>query len=126
MRRAIETAPRDGKVVLLEDDATGAFELARWSVEAVAWVKENGELSKIRPTYWHATRRDENLLQEGDANLLDGEAGSGGASESPERPSLLSFLGRVEPPSLIGAPDVIALRPVATPSPTNVIAIKPE
>jgi hypothetical protein len=126
MRRAIETAPRDGKVVILEDDATGAFELARWSAEALAWVKENGELSKIRPTYWHAMRRDENLLQEGDANLLDGEAGSAGASESPERPSLLSYLGRVELPSLIGAPDVIALRPSATPSPTNVIAIKSE
>jgi hypothetical protein len=126
MRRAIETAPRDGKVVILEDDVTGAFELARWSAEALAWVKENGELSKIGPTYWHAMRRDENLLQEGDANLLDGEAGSAGASESPERPSLLSHLGRVELPSPIGAPDVVALRPSATPSPTNVIAIKSE
>jgi hypothetical protein len=126
MRRALETAPRDGKVVILEDDATGAFELARWSAEALAWVKENGELSKIRPTYWHATRRDENLLQEGDVNLLDGEAGSGGASESPERPSLLSFLGRVEPPSPVVAPDVIAPRPAATPPPMNVVAIKSE
>ena len=126
MRRAIETAPRDGKVVLLEDDATGAFELARWSAEALAWVKENGELCKIKPTYWHATRRDENPLPEGDANLLDGEAGSGSASESPERPSLLSFLSRVKPPSPVVAPDVIAPRPAATPPPMNVAAIKSE
>jgi hypothetical protein len=70
MRRPIETVPRDGKVVILEDDASGTFELAHWSAEARAWVKENGELSKITPTYWHATRRDEYLMQEGDEFLL--------------------------------------------------------
>jgi hypothetical protein len=117
MRRTIETAPRDGKVVLLEDDATGAFELARWSTETLAWVKDNCELSEIRPTYWHDKRLDENLLQEGDANLLDGEAGSGGASESPERPSFRSSLGRFEPPSLFVGPDGAAS---AMPSAMNV------
>src|ERR1700760_943844 len=103
MRRAIETAPRDGKVVILEDEAAGVFELARWSAEALGWVKENGELSKIRPTYWHAIRRDENLQKEGNASLVDGEARSASASEPPERPSLLSCLGRSELPSVIGA-----------------------
>src|SRR5258705_8371881 len=58
MRRAIDTAPRDGKLVILEDDASGSFELARWSAEARAWVRENGELSKIAPTHWHTTRRE--------------------------------------------------------------------
>jgi len=69
MRQGIETVPKDGKVVILEDDASGTFELARWSAEARAWVRENGELSKITPTHWHTTRRDEHLLQEGDESL---------------------------------------------------------
>ena len=71
MRRAIDTAPRDGKFVILEDDVSGSFELAQWSAEARAWVGENGELSKITPTYWHRTRRDDYLLQEGDECLRD-------------------------------------------------------
>jgi len=44
MRRPIKTVPRDGKVVILEDDASGTFELARWSAEARAWVRENGSV----------------------------------------------------------------------------------
>ena len=47
MRRAIETVPRDGKVVILEDAASGTYEVACWSAETHAWVGENGELSKI-------------------------------------------------------------------------------
>jgi len=66
MRRAIDSAPKDGKFVILEDDASGSFELAQWSAEARAWVRENGELSKITPTYWHTTQRDHYLPQEGD------------------------------------------------------------
>ena len=33
MRREIETAPKDGKLVILEDDAAGTFELGRWSTK---------------------------------------------------------------------------------------------
>jgi hypothetical protein len=53
MREAFETAPRDGKVVILEDDASGAYEAARWSAEAGEWVGENGEPSNITPTHWY-------------------------------------------------------------------------
>jgi hypothetical protein len=52
MRQAIETAPRDGKVVVLEDDARGTYDLAHWSADAGKWVGENGEPSKITPTHW--------------------------------------------------------------------------
>src|SRR5438132_9053887 len=98
MRRAIETVPKDGKVVILEDDASGTFELAHWSAEARAWVKENGELSKITPTYWHATRRDECLLQEEDEFLLQKESGSSGPSALRERRTLSFPSGRGAPP----------------------------
>src|SRR6266853_4664509 len=113
MRRAIDTAPKDGKFVILEDDASGTFELARWSAEARAWVRENGELSKITPTYWHRTRRDEYLLQEGDEFLLQKESGSSGPSASRERRTLPFPPGRAERQRPPAAGDGIALRELA-------------
>jgi hypothetical protein len=63
MRHAIDTAPRDGKVIILEDDATDTHEVAHWSPFG-EWVGENGEPSKITPTHWYPMPRDEYLLQE--------------------------------------------------------------
>jgi hypothetical protein len=124
MRRPIKTVPRDGKVVILEDDASGTFELAHWSAEARAWVRENGELSKITPTYWHATRRDEYLLQEGDEFLLQKEIGSGGASASRERRTLPFPPGRAAPQLTPAAGDNIALREVAKVDPFTVARLE--
>jgi hypothetical protein len=31
MRQAIETAPRDGSAIILEDDASGTYDVAHWS-----------------------------------------------------------------------------------------------
>jgi len=66
MRHAIETAPKDGKVVILEHDLTGASDVAHWSVQAGEWVAENGEPSKITPTHWRPMPRDEYLPQDHD------------------------------------------------------------
>lgn len=54
MRRAIETAPRDGKTTLLEDDASGEYAVARWSAEANDWVGESGKPIQIAATHWYA------------------------------------------------------------------------
>src|SRR5262245_25953484 len=54
MRRAIETAPRDGKAILLEDDAGEEYAVARWSAEANEWVGESGEPIQIAATHWYA------------------------------------------------------------------------
>ena len=43
MRHTIETAPRNGDVVILEDDASGTFDVAHWSPEAGGWIGQNGE-----------------------------------------------------------------------------------
>jgi hypothetical protein len=53
MRQAFETAPRDGRVVVLDDDASGTCNFARWSAEAGEWVSENGEPCKTTPTHWY-------------------------------------------------------------------------
>jgi hypothetical protein len=66
MRRAIETAPRDGKIVILEDDASGSYDVAHWSRKTYQWVGENGEPSKITPTHWYPRPRDQYLLQQDD------------------------------------------------------------
>ena len=63
MRHAIDTAPRDGKVIILQDDAIGTYDVAHWSPFG-EWVGENGEPSKITPTHWYPIPRDEYLLQE--------------------------------------------------------------
>jgi len=47
MRQTIETAPRDGNLVILGDDASGTYDVARWLPEAGQWIGENGEPSKI-------------------------------------------------------------------------------
>ena len=64
MRRMIETAPRDGKFVILQEEATGKYNAARWSPEAAEWVGENGEPIKITPRYWYPIE-GENHLQQG-------------------------------------------------------------
>src|ERR1700676_1331260 len=58
MRHPIETVPRNGKVVVLEDEKTATVDVARWSTETHAWLGENGEFRNITPTHWHALRRE--------------------------------------------------------------------
>ena len=64
MRQAIETAPKDGTIVILEDDASGTYDVAHWSAEAGKWVGENGEPSKITPTHWYQRPRDQYFPEE--------------------------------------------------------------
>ena len=33
MRHPIEKSPRDGTVIILEDDASGTYDVARWPTE---------------------------------------------------------------------------------------------
>jgi hypothetical protein len=58
MRQAIESAPKNQEAIILEDDASGTFDVAHWSPEAGEWISENGEPSKITPTHWHPLPHD--------------------------------------------------------------------
>lgn len=64
MRGKIESAPRDGKFVILEEDGGGKFIVGRWSPEARGWVCEDGEPIKITPSYWHPVQGEIYLQQE--------------------------------------------------------------
>ena len=60
MRKAIDTAPRNGDFVILEDGARGTIAVARWSAEAAQWLDEHGTPSQLNATHWHSPQsRDE-------------------------------------------------------------------
>lgn len=52
MRHPIDTAPRDGEFVIIVDEASGHFDVAKWSTSQ-EWVRENGEPAKFRPSHWN-------------------------------------------------------------------------
>jgi hypothetical protein len=53
MRKTIDTAPRNGDFVILEDGARGTIAVARWSAEAAQWLDEHGMPSQLNATHWH-------------------------------------------------------------------------
>jgi hypothetical protein len=60
MRKTIDTAPRNGDFVILEDGARGTIAVARWSTEAAQWLDEHGTPSQLNATHWHPPQnRDE-------------------------------------------------------------------
>jgi hypothetical protein len=69
MRRVIDTAPKDGTFVILEDDVSGSFESAQWSADGRGWIKKNGEPSEITATHWLT----KHLPEEGDEFILQDE-----------------------------------------------------
>lgn len=57
MRRPIDTAPRSGDDIWVED-ATGAVEVGHWSPEAGKWVWQDGSLIDPAPTHWYLVAED--------------------------------------------------------------------
>src|SRR5258708_26463045 len=91
MRRTIETAPRDGQAIILEDDESGTYDVAHWSAEAGEWVAENGEPSKITPTHWHPMSREKYLLQEAEGSSNPSQVGP--SASRARRSPRYSFFG---------------------------------
>ena len=54
MRKAIDTAPRNGDFVILEDGARGTIAVARWSAEFAQWLDEHGTPCQLNATHWHS------------------------------------------------------------------------
>src|SRR2546430_450834 len=75
MRQTIDTAPREGNVVILEDNAAGTYDVAHWSPEADEWISESGEPSKITPTHWRPVPRDKCLPQKHDESSNPSQLG---------------------------------------------------
>ena len=63
MRRPIDSVPKDGTTVILDDDVTGIHQLARWSSETSSWVTPDGATCVMNPTHWLALLRDAELVE---------------------------------------------------------------
>ncbi|WP_027571107.1 hypothetical protein [Bradyrhizobium sp. WSM1743] len=57
MRRSIDTAPRDGENIWIED-AAGAVEAGHWSPKAGGWVGKDGSPICFSPTHWYPETDD--------------------------------------------------------------------
>jgi hypothetical protein len=123
MRRTIETAPRDGQAIILEDDVFGTYDVAHWSAEAEEWVGENGEPSKITPTHWYPLQGDNYLQQGHDISSSPSLAGPS-ASRAHRYSFSFPFSSSRAPPQRSAASDVIAPRSVAAAAPVTVEALK--
>ena len=80
MRHVIETAPRDGTFVVIDDSATGTYGVAKWLPETGKWVGKNGEPSKITPTHWRPTSLNKDLHK---GLLHDNDQSSSSADANP-------------------------------------------
>jgi hypothetical protein len=101
----IETAPRDGRFLILEEDASGKFNIARWAPEAGGWVRENDEPIKIIPSCWYPLKGQNDLQPKLDISTRPSQ---------PERPAA---------PQRQLATDIIASRSDAA-SPETMAAVK--
>src|SRR6266566_1671248 len=111
MRHTIETAPRNGNVFILEDDASGTYDVAHWSPEAGEWIGENGEPSKITPSHWYPLPVDNHLQKEFDVSSIPSRAGP--SASKARRYSFFPFSLRVDAPQPPTASEVVAPRSAA-------------
>jgi hypothetical protein len=123
MRRTIETAPRDGNAIILEDDASGTYDVAHWSAETGEWVGENGKPGKIKPTHWYSLQGD-NFLQQGHDISSSPSLARPSASRAHRYSFFFPFSLRRAPPQWSAASDVIASRSVPVAAPMTVEAFK--
>ena len=49
---SIESAPKNGQFIILQDESAVVYEVARWSAEKGDWIQEEGEPIQITPTHW--------------------------------------------------------------------------
>ena len=76
----IETAPRDGRFLILKEDASGKFNIARWAPEAGGWVRENDEPIKITPSCWYPIQGQNDLQPRLDISTSPSEPESEGCT----------------------------------------------
>src|ERR1700682_3287287 len=122
MRQAIETPPRDGSAIILEDAASGTYDVAHWSPEAGEWGGENGGPLKITQSHWFALAVDKYRLHEdeGWSAPSRAEPSEGGA----RRHSFFPFSLRWAAPQRPTTSAVVAPRSVPLAAPVTVAAIE--
>jgi hypothetical protein len=120
LHQAIETAPRDGSAIILEDDASGTYDVAHWSPEAGQWVGENGEPIKLTPSRWYRMPRDKYLLEEDEGSSKPSRAGP--SASGARRYSFFPFSLRRAAPQTTS--DVVASGSIALVAPMTAAALE--
>jgi hypothetical protein len=105
VRQTIESVPKDGNAVILEDHVSGSYELAHWSAQESAWVKENGGHCEIAPTYWHAINSAKHLEEK--ENFEPASQTGSGFPASPDI-APLQMIACSDAPSVMGLNEEIA------------------
>ena len=112
-RQLIETAPRDGGFLILEEDTSGKTDIARWASEAGGWVQENGEPIKIRPSYWYSIK-GESYFQHGlDISISPSQRGELAASQRQFASDIRTSRSGAAPPETVATAkiDAAAVKP---------------
>jgi hypothetical protein len=103
----IETAPRDGGFLILEEDTSGKNDIARWASEAGGWVRENGEPIKITPSYWYPIQ-GENYLQQGLDISISPPPGERAAPEQQFASDIITSRSDAAPPETVATAKIDA------------------
>jgi len=104
----IETAPRDGGFLILEEDTSGENDIARWASEAGGWVRKNGEPIKIRPSYWYPIA-GENYLQHGlDISISPSQRGKLAAPQQQFASDIITSRSDATPPETVATAKIDA------------------
>lgn len=103
----IETAPRDGGFLILEEDTSGKNDIARWASEAGGWVRENGEPIKITPSYWYPIK-GENYLQHGLDISISPPPGERAAPEQQFASDIITSRSDAAPPEIVATAKIDA------------------
>src|SRR6478672_13826152 len=96
----IETAPRDGGFLTLEEGASGKNDIARWTSEAGGWIRENGEPIKITPSYWSPIK-GANYLQHGLDISISPPPGERAAPEQQFASDIITSRSDAAPPETV-------------------------
>lgn len=105
MRKTIETAPRNGVFVILEDVSHGTFAVARWSGETAQWLDDDDKPLQFNATHWHLPQS------------LNGEAAPPPPDTPEPQPSVAAGGTTAEPP--------VATEPVRSPAADSRVARRP-
>jgi len=103
----IETAPRNGGFLILEEDTSGKNDIARWASEAGGWVRENGEPIKITPSYWYPIK-GENYLQHGLDISISPPPGERAAPEQQFASDIITSRSDAAPPETVATAKIDA------------------
>lgn len=110
MRRPIETAPKNGVFVILEDAAHGTFAVARWSIETAQWLDDDDKPIQLNATHW-------NLPQNLDEQLTPRRP------DATDRPPPVSAAGTTAQPQPVAEPRHSVVRGWAIRSPLGIAAM---